>query len=78
LSRGIRTLEPSARHEHEITDVNNSYLRDGVLTHNELKGWWTDAGTFESLWHAATLVREKATRETPTEAQLEEKVESKS
>jgi len=55
----IRTLKPSARKEYEITDVNNSYLNDGQLTYDILDGWWTDAGTFESLWHAGKLVREK-------------------
>ncbi len=45
----IRTLKPSGRGEFEITDVNNQYLADGTLTHSILEGWWTDAGTFESL-----------------------------
>ena len=52
----IRQLKPSGRGELEITDVNNSYLRDGQLTHSILDGWWTDAGTFESLHAAANLV----------------------
>lgn len=55
----IRALKPSARKEYEITDVNNSYLREGCLTYEILEGWWTDAGTFESLWRAGNLVREK-------------------
>ena len=54
-----RTLKPSSRGELEITDVNNEYLRRGKLTCEVLKGWWTDAGTFESLYRSATLVREK-------------------
>ena len=58
----IRRLKPSARKEYEITDVNNSYLNDGQLTHEILEGWWTDAGTFESLWHAGNLVRQKVER----------------
>ncbi len=58
----IRVLKPSGRKEYEITDVNNSYVRDGQLTHDILEGWWTDAGTFESLWHASNLVREKTLR----------------
>jgi glucose-1-phosphate thymidylyltransferase len=57
----IRALEPSARREYEITDVNNSYLLDGQLTYDVLDGWWTDAGTFDSLWRASSLVREKVT-----------------
>lgn len=55
----IRALKPSRRQEYEITDVNNSYLADGQLTHQILDGWWTDAGTFDSLWRASNLVREK-------------------
>jgi glucose-1-phosphate thymidylyltransferase len=52
----IRKLKPSARGEFEITDVNNLYLADGTLTHSILNGWWTDAGTFESLRRATNLV----------------------
>jgi glucose-1-phosphate thymidylyltransferase len=51
-----RTLKPSARGELEITDVNNEYIRRGTLTYEILEGWWTDAGTFESLLRATTLV----------------------
>jgi len=51
------TLEPSARGELEITDVNNYYLKRGDLTYEILDGWWTDAGTFESLFRASQLVR---------------------
>jgi glucose-1-phosphate thymidylyltransferase len=54
-----RTLKPSNRGELEITDVNNEYLRRGKLTCEVLQGWWTDAGTFESLYRSSTLVREK-------------------
>jgi hypothetical protein len=54
----IGKLTPSARGEYEITDINNSYLSEGQLTYDVLTGWWTDAGTFESLWHASDLVRE--------------------
>lgn len=52
----VREQRPSDRGELEITDVNNSYIRDGQLTWEELRGWWTDAGTFESLHHASRLV----------------------
>jgi glucose-1-phosphate thymidylyltransferase len=52
----IRTLKPSARAELEITDVSNNYIERGELTWDELKGWWTDAGTFESLLRASNLV----------------------
>ena len=52
----IRTLKPSARGELEITDVNNRYLEQGLLEYDILSGWWTDAGTFESLARANQLV----------------------
>ena len=52
----IKTLKPSGRGELEITDVNNHYINRGTMTWNELEGWWTDAGTFESLLHATNLV----------------------
>jgi glucose-1-phosphate thymidylyltransferase len=61
----IRNLKPSARGEYEITDINNSYIMDGTLRHSIMEGWWTDAGTFESLWHASNMVREKVLRESP-------------
>jgi glucose-1-phosphate thymidylyltransferase len=51
-------LKPSSRGELEITDVNNAYLQEGTLTYSVLEGWWTDAGTFESLRSAANLVAE--------------------
>ena len=52
----IRTLVPSQRGELEITDVNNAYIREGTLTFARLEGWWTDAGTFDSLRRATNLV----------------------
>lgn len=54
----IDTLEPSGRGEFEITDVNNAYIQRGTLEWDVLQGWWTDAGTIESLWRANSLVRE--------------------
>ena len=54
----IRTLKPSGRGELEITDVNNAYIERDEMTWDELEGWWTDAGTFESLLHASNLVAE--------------------
>ena len=51
-----KSLKPSGRGELEITDVNNYYLQRGDLTHEIIDGWWTDAGTFESLFRAAELV----------------------
>jgi len=55
----VRTLRPSGRGEFEITDVNNSYLREAHLSYEIVEGGWTDAGTFESLWRATKMVREK-------------------
>jgi glucose-1-phosphate thymidylyltransferase len=52
----IRTLQPSARGELEISDVNNAYITKGQLAYDILDGWWTDAGTFESLNRANKLV----------------------
>jgi glucose-1-phosphate thymidylyltransferase len=52
----IRTLKPSERGELEITDVNNAYIKEGTMTYEMLEGWWTDAGTFESLLRANILV----------------------
>jgi len=54
----IKTLKPSDRGELEITDVNNAYIEVGELTWDVLDGWWTDAGTFESLRRATNLVAE--------------------
>ena len=52
----IRTLKPSARGELEITDVNNHYIARGEMGYDMLEGWWTDAGTFESLARANEFV----------------------
>jgi len=52
----IHRLKPSGRGELEITDVNNFYIQAGALTYEVLDGWWTDAGTFESLLRANNLV----------------------
>jgi glucose-1-phosphate thymidylyltransferase len=55
----IRRLKPSRRNELEISDVNNAYIEAGDLEYDILKGWWTDAGQFESLHLASTLVAKK-------------------
>ena len=64
----IRTLKPSGRGEFEITDVNNAYIEQGTLTYDILDGWWTDAGTFESLHRAGIMVAEGGANhvDTPT------------
>ncbi len=56
----IRTLVPSRRGEMEITDVNNAYIGEGVMSFHHLEGWWTDAGTFDSLLRASNLVAQSA------------------
>ncbi|RZN14305.1 MAG: spore coat protein [Methanosarcinales archaeon] len=53
----IRTLEPSARGELEITDVNNYYIEEGRMGYKVLDGYWSDAGTFESLLRAGVMVQ---------------------
>jgi glucose-1-phosphate thymidylyltransferase len=55
----IRSLKPSARGELEITHVNHAYIERGQLAYDILEGWWTDAGTFESLSRANELVLRK-------------------
>jgi len=52
----ISGLEPSARGELEITDVNNAYIQQGTMSSDVLDGWWTDAGTLESLFRASNLI----------------------
>ncbi len=59
----IKTLQPSGRGELEITDVNNCYIERGKMEYDILDGWWTDAGTFESLIRASNLVYENTVKE---------------
>ncbi len=54
----IRTLKPSGRGELEITDVNNSYIKKASMGYSIMTGWWSDAGTFESLAHVQSLVKD--------------------
>jgi glucose-1-phosphate thymidylyltransferase len=61
----IRRLKPSGRGELEISDVNNFYVEDGKLTYEILDGWWTDAGTFESLLYANNLVAKTGANKMP-------------
>jgi glucose-1-phosphate thymidylyltransferase len=58
----IKTLVPSGRGELEITDVNNAYIVEGTMTFSFLDGWWTDAGTFDSLLRATNLVAQSVNR----------------
>lgn len=61
--RIIKNLKPSARGELEITDVNNAYIRQGSMTFALLRGFWSDAGTFDSLVRAGIIVQEYRKRQ---------------
>jgi glucose-1-phosphate thymidylyltransferase len=54
----IRTIQPSTRGELEITDVNNYYAANGILTYDILQNWWVDAGTHQSIYEASQKIRE--------------------
>ena len=56
----LPTLEPSARGQLEITDVNNAYLEAGELAADVLECDWSDAGTPESLFRATLITRASA------------------
>lgn len=58
----IRTLKPSGRGELEITDVNNAYLKKDLMQYAILNGYWSDAGTFDSLLRASVLVQKNSLR----------------
>ena len=61
----IKVLQPSDRGELEITDVNNLYIQEGTMTFGLLQGWWTDAGTVDSLLRATNLVAETGANKVP-------------
>jgi glucose-1-phosphate thymidylyltransferase len=63
----IKTLVPSRRGELEITDVKNAYIAEGTMSFSYLDGWWTDAGTFDSLLRAANLAAKSADKQPPVE-----------
>jgi glucose-1-phosphate thymidylyltransferase len=67
----IRTLVPSGRGELEITDVNNGYIAERTMTFSFLDGWWTDAGTFDSLLRAGNLVAQSRQQEAAASRLLE-------
>lgn len=56
----IKTLKPSGRGEYEITDVNNHYIKRGLMKYSIVKGFWSDAGTFKSLFRAAEYIAIKS------------------
>lgn len=60
--RRIRKLKPSKRGELEVTDLNNNYLDDGLLDYCYLKGWWRDAGTFDTLFEVGQFWAKKRSR----------------
>ena len=59
----IKALKPSGRGELEITDVNNYYINKGVMEYGILEGFWSDAGTFESLLRAGMLVKQSTEKD---------------
>jgi glucose-1-phosphate thymidylyltransferase len=67
----IRRLKPSERGELEITDVNNFYIEERKLSYEILEGWWTDAGTFESLLRANMLVAKTGANKLPRSCEQE-------
>ena len=72
----IRRLKPSGRGELEITDVNNFYIEEGTLTYEILEGWWTDAGTFDSLLRANNFVAETGANKMPANQRADAAVSS--
>lgn len=54
----IKKLKPSGRNEYEITDVNNAYINSGKMIWSQMDGWWSDAGTFDSLSKVQKLVED--------------------
>jgi glucose-1-phosphate thymidylyltransferase len=73
----IKRLKPSGRGELEITDVNNFYIQENRLTYEVLDGWWTDAGTFESLLRANNLVAQTGANKMPRGSARQTAVSSK-
>jgi glucose-1-phosphate thymidylyltransferase len=73
----IRRLKPSGRGELEISDVNNFYIDEDKLTYDVLDGWWTDAGTFESLLLANNLVAKTGANKMPAEERSVERALSR-
>src|ERR1700694_5235793 len=70
----IRRLTPSGRGELEISDVNNFYIQEDKLTYEVLDGWWTDAGTFESLLHSNNLVAKTGANKMSSEESAADRV----
>ena len=64
----IKSLKPSKRNEYEISEVNNEYIKRNSISHSVLKGFWSDAGTFQSLHKAAQFMMEKMERENENKA----------
>ncbi len=63
----IKTLKPSGRGELEITDVNNAYIDRNEMAYEIMDGWWSDAGTFDSLLRANILVASQSADGNPEE-----------
>ncbi len=56
----INSLKPSKRGEYEITDINNMYIKEGKMDHQIIDGFWSDAGTLESLYQSSSFIRSKS------------------
>src|SRR3989344_9496368 len=63
----IKTLKPSKRGELELTDVNNFYIKQGTATYEILEGFWSDAGTFKTLFESAEFMRKRELENLPKE-----------
>lgn len=72
----IKRLKPSGRGELEITDVNNFYIDENKLTYETLDGWWTDAGTFDSLLRANNLAAETGANKLSSSASTQQPAKS--
>lgn len=58
----IKTMKPSQRGELEITDINNFYIKKDLMQFDILDGWWSDAGTFDSLLKVNNLIAKKESK----------------
>lgn len=59
ISHVIEEFGYSTRGELEITDVNNYYVKNGKASYKIVKGFWSDAGTFETLLKSSIFIQSK-------------------
>ena len=62
ISHVIEKFGYSARGELEITDVNNFYVKKGKASYKIVTGFWSDAGTFETLLKSSIFIQSKIKR----------------